>query len=64
MKCYSKSNYTMQSYRCGVCDWVYDPDVGDPEHNVPVGIPFEELPDDWICPICFAGKEDFDPCER
>ena len=54
----------MQKYRCTVCDWVYDPHVGDPEHNIPAGTPFEELPDDWVCPICFVGKEDFELCDE
>lgn len=54
----------MQKYRCTVCDWVYDPDVGDPDHNIPPGTPFEELPDDWTCPICFVGKEDFEVCDE
>jgi rubredoxin len=53
----------MQKYRCLVCDWVYDPDVGDPEHNIPPGTPFDQLPDDWVCPLCFVGKEDFEACD-
>lgn len=53
----------MQKYRCLVCDWVYDPDVGDPEHNIPPGTPFDQLPDDWVCPLCFVDKEDFEPCD-
>ena len=51
----------MQSYKCPVCDWVYNPEVGDQEHNVPAGTAFEELPDDWVCPLCLVGKEDFEP---
>ena len=51
----------MQKYRCTVCDWVYDPAVGDPDHHIAAGTPFEELPDDWTCPLCFLGKEDFEP---
>ena len=54
----------MQKYKCTVCDWVYDPDVGDPERNIPPGTPFEELPDDWTCPLCFVGKEDFEVCDE
>ena len=53
----------MQKYKCTVCDWVYDPSVGDPEHNVPAGTSFDELPDDWVCPLCFVGKEDFEPID-
>ena len=54
----------MQKYKCTVCDWVYDPSIGDPEHGVPAGTPFEELPDDWVCPLCFAGQEDFEPSKE
>lgn len=54
----------MLKYRCTICDWVYDPSVGDPEHNISTGTPFEELPDDWTCPLCLAGKEDFEPYEE
>ena len=54
----------MQKYRCLVCDWVYDPNVGDPEHNIPPGALFEDLPDDWVCPICFVGKEDFEEMDE
>ena len=50
----------MKKYRCIVCDWVYDPAVGDPDHGIAAGTPFEELPDDWVCPLCGAGKEDFE----
>ena len=54
----------MQKYKCTVCDWVYDPSVGDPEHNVPADTSFDELPDDWVCPLCFVGKEDFEPYDE
>ena len=54
----------MQKYRCIVCDWVYDPSIGDPEHGVSAGTSFEELPDDWVCPLCLAGQEDFELCEE
>ncbi len=53
----------MQRYRCIVCEWVYDPATGDPEHGIAEGTPFEALPDDWVCPLCLAGKEDFEECE-
>ena len=51
----------MQKYKCTICDWVYDPSVGDTEHGVPAETAFEELPEDWVCPLCFVGKEDFEP---
>jgi flavin reductase (DIM6/NTAB) family NADH-FMN oxidoreductase RutF/rubredoxin len=46
---------------CDVCGYEYDPDVGDPAHGVPPGTPFEELPDDWTCPVCGSGKGFFKP---
>lgn len=51
----------MQQYVCTSCGYVYDPAVGDPEGNIPPGTPFEEIPDDWVCPICYATKDMFDP---
>jgi rubredoxin len=53
--------FAMQKYKCSVCGHVYDPNEGDPMADVKPGVPFEELPGDWTCPICGAGKEDFDP---
>ena len=48
---------------CEVCGYVYDPEKGDPESGVEPGIPFEKLPDDWICPVCGAAKDQFSPEE-
>ena len=47
-------------YSCKLCGYDYDPAVGDPENGIPPGTPFEDLPDDWECPVCGAGKEDFE----
>ena len=44
---------------CGVCGYVYDPKLGDPDNGVPAGTSFEELPDDWVCPDCGVGKSEF-----
>lgn len=49
----------MAKYKCTVCGYIYDPALGDPDGDIPPGTPFEELPDDWTCPVCGAGKEDF-----
>jgi rubredoxin len=49
----------MKSYVCNVCGYIYNPEVGDPSRDVPPNTPFEDLPEDWICPICGASKEDF-----
>ena len=49
----------MKKYECIVCGYVYDPKLGDPEWGIKPGIPFEELPDDWKCPVCGASKSEF-----
>ena len=49
----------MKKYICDVCSYVYDPEVGDPDNGIKPGTPFNEIHDDWVCPICGVGKEDF-----
>ena len=51
----------MKKYVCGICGYVYDPAVGDPDTGLAPGIPFEDLPSDWECPICGAAKDQFSP---
>lgn len=51
----------MQKYECSACGYIYDPAKGDPEHGVKPGTPFEKLPDDWVCPECGLGKDEFQP---
>lgn len=51
----------MKKYVCSVCGYVYDPEKGDPENGVEPGTPFEELPEDWVCPVCGASKDEFEP---
>ncbi len=46
-------------YTCSVCGYVYDPEKGDPEGNVPPGTRFEDLPEGWVCPVCGAGRDQF-----
>ena len=53
----------MKKYICKVCGWVYDPAVGDEEGGIAPGTPFEEIPEDWVCPLCGVTKEDFEPVE-
>jgi rubredoxin/flavin reductase (DIM6/NTAB) family NADH-FMN oxidoreductase RutF len=53
----------MKNYVCNVCGYVYEPAKGDPDNGVAPGTAFEALPDDWVCPVCGAGKEDFSPQE-
>jgi len=53
----------MKKYVCGICGYVYDPAEGDSEGNISAGTSFEDLPEDWVCPVCGAGKDDFSPEE-
>jgi len=50
----------MKKWRCTICDYVYDPAVGDEPNGIPPGTPFEALPDTWVCPRCAVGKELFE----
>ena len=50
-------------YVCDVCGYVYDPAVGDPENGVAPGTPWEEVPEDGLCPLCAVGKDQFSPEE-
>lgn len=49
----------MKKYVCVPCGWVYDPVIGDPDGDIAPGTEFDDIPDDWVCPLCGAGKEDF-----
>jgi len=49
----------VKKYVCDICDYIYDPVEGDPDNGVDPGTPFEKLPEDWVCPLCGASKEDF-----
>ncbi|HUU78942.1 MAG TPA: rubredoxin [candidate division Zixibacteria bacterium] len=51
----------MAKYECTVCGYIYDEDEGDPDSGVAPGTRFEDLPDDWVCPVCGASKGDFEP---
>ncbi|MBA7580406.1 High molecular weight rubredoxin [subsurface metagenome] len=53
----------MVKYRCTVCDYVYDPELGDPDGGIEPGTPFGKLPDNWVCPVCGAGKSEFEKVE-
>ena len=55
----TKGESVMQKWRCTICDYVYDPAEGDIGNGVAPGTPFEELPDDWVCPLCAVGKDLF-----
>ena len=49
----------MDKWECTVCGYIYDPENGDPEHNIPAGTAFEQLPENWNCPVCGAPKSQF-----
>lgn len=53
----------MKKYICTVCQWVYDPVVGDPDSGIAPGTAFEDIQEDWVCPLCGVGKDDFEVCE-
>lgn len=50
----------MKKYICSICGYIYDPEIGDEDNGIEAGTQFEDLPDDWICPICSATKESFE----
>jgi rubredoxin len=51
----------MQKYVCDVCGYIYDPAEGDSSGGVKAGVAFEDLPGDWVCPMCGVGKDSFSP---
>jgi rubredoxin len=51
---------SMDKYVCTICDYVYDPEIGDPDNGISPGTSFEDLPDDWLCPVCGVPKSDFE----
>jgi len=50
----------MSKYKCQVCGYIYNPELGDPDGHIKPGTPWEKLPDDWVCPVCGATKDKFD----
>jgi len=53
----------MAKWRCTVCGYIYDEEEGDPENDIERGTKFDELPDDWVCPLCGAPKDQFEKIE-
>ena len=53
----------MQKYICKICGWIYDEAQGDPDNGIAPGTKFEDLPADYICPMCGAGKDEFEEYE-
>ena len=54
---------TMKKYKCNVCGYIYDPVEGDPDSGIPPGTAFEDVPDEWVCPVCGVRKSDFEPID-
>ena len=54
----------MKKYECETCGYIYDPELGDPDSGIEPGTAFEDIPDDWVCPLCGGGKDDFTPVEE
>ena len=52
-----------QRYVCTQCGYIYDPTAGDPLSGIPVGVVFDDLPATWVCPLCYANREAFDPLD-
>lgn len=59
-----KDKDVMKKYECDTCGYVYDPAVGDPDGGIAPGTAFEDIPDDWVCPLCGVSKEDFSVVEE
>ncbi len=51
----------MTKYVCNVCGYVYDPAAGDPDSGIAAGTEWDDVPADWVCPVCGVGKDDFSP---
>lgn len=54
-----KEDSRMKKYVCNICGYVYDPEKGDPDGGIEPGTAFEDIPDDWVCPVCGVGKDQF-----
>jgi len=54
-----KVDNKMKKYQCAVCGYVYDPDLGDPNSGIAPGTAFEDIPADWVCPVCGVTKDQF-----
>ncbi len=58
----AKGDRRMIQYECP-CGYIYDPEAGDPEGGIAPGTAFEDIPEDWVCPVCGLGKDAFTPVE-
>jgi rubredoxin len=55
--------HPMEKYECMLCEYIYNPERGDPKNGIAPGTPWEALPDDWFCPKCGTIKENFFPLD-
>ena len=53
----------VMKYICSLCNYEYDPEVGDPDSGIEPGTAFKDIPEDWVCPVCGATKSDFEPAQ-
>lgn len=54
----------MEKWKCNVCGYIYDPEKGDPDGNIPPNTPFNKLPESWVCPVCGAPKDMFEKVQH
>ena len=54
----------MKKYKCTICGYIYDPKQGDDTQDIKAGTKFEDLPEDWTCPLCGATKDQFEEIEE
>ena len=54
----------MGKYLCLICGYIYDPAAGDPDNGVKAATSFDDLPADWVCHMCGAGKDEFEPVKK
>ncbi len=50
-------------YVCSICGYIYDPEAGEPDSGVAPGTAWEDVPDDFVCPLCGVGKDQFEAQE-
>ena len=53
----------MKKYVCDVCGYIYDEEIGDPDNGVEAGTKWKDVPEDFLCPLCGVGKDEFSEVE-
>ena len=59
MKIFAREELSVNKYVCEACGYIYDPEVGDPDSGIAPGTKFEDIQEDWVCPLCGVSKESF-----